>query len=290
VARSSEVTAERSPLLADRIRAVVALRGAAFHDAPDREALGIVERVVSVNFFEALGVRPIAGRAFVAADAGSQPPTVVLGHDLWRLHFGADLAVVGTTVELAGVRVHVAGIAPAGVRFPRDTTVWTASEGGGGPPTYARLAPGAPIEALHVVSGALQLRPLAEAIRPNGALAIAFLFGATALLLLVSWLQVGALLFARAAGRAREIGVSLALGASRARLLRTFAADGLVVAAIALALGWIAAPAVIALVVGLLPPEVTQGRQVDPDLRTLAFASAMAAAGVVLLSRPCALS
>jgi putative ABC transport system permease protein len=251
----------------------------------------LAERAVSPNFFEALGVFPALGRGFLPhdLDAGGPPP-VVLGHDLWRVHFGAAPTVLDGPVDLAGVRVRVVGIAPQAFDFPRGTNVWSLLDVRGDVartrlPTYARVADGMSMaSARGLAAYPLRIRPLPEAVRPDGALAVAFLFGATALLLLVSWLQVGALLFARAAGRSTEIGVRLALGAGRLRLLRGLAMEGAAVAAFALALGWLATPSFVAAVVAILPAPLTSGQQVEPDVRTLLFACLTAGVGLLLLT------
>jgi putative ABC transport system permease protein len=260
-----------------------------FDDDVEWRGTELAERVVSPNFFQTLGVPMAAGRGFLPSDldAGGPPP-VVLGHDVWRAHFGADPAIAGATVTLADAQVRVVGVAPRTFDFPGRTNVWSLFDTRDGPPglpNYARAAGGVSIDALREQAPyPLRIRALAEAVRPNGALAVAFLFGATALLLLVSWLQVGALLFSRAAGRSSEIGIRLALGAGRARLLRAFAAEGAVVAALALVLAWLAAPSFVAAVVAILPEPLTAGQRVEPDMRTLAFASAIAGAGLLLLA------
>jgi predicted permease len=276
-------------------------RRVVFDDDPVWRGTELVERAVSSNFFDTLGVPLAVGRGFLPSDldAGGPPP-VVLGHDVWRMHFGADPAILDAPVTLADARVRVVGVVPPSFDFPRRiasatvrtgsaaANVWSLYDAGDDPPglpTYARVAGDASIDELRAQAVyPLRIRPLAEAVRPNGALAVAFLFGVTALLLLVSWLQVGALLFSRAVGRSSEIGVRLALGAGRARLLRAFAAEGAVVAALALVLAWLAAPSLVAAVVAILPPALTQGHPVAPDLRTLAFASAVATAGLMLLT------
>jgi putative ABC transport system permease protein len=78
--------------------------------------------------------------------------------------------------------------------------------------------------------------------------------------------------------------VRLALGAGRVRLLRQFAAEGVVVGAGALALGWLLTPVLTAFIVGRLPAEVTAGQALQPDWRTFAFASLTSVVGIVLLA------
>ncbi len=69
--------------------------------------------LVSSNYFDVLGVRLAAGRAFVAAD--EQPttaPAAVLGYAFWRSHFGSEDPVLGREIQVGDVRARVVGIAP----------------------------------------------------------------------------------------------------------------------------------------------------------------------------------
>src|SRR5262249_17248079 len=64
---------------------------------PVRVATG----VVSANYFDTLGVRPILGRAFFPGeDAHGAPPVLLLGHAFWRKHFGGRRDVIGQSVEM----------------------------------------------------------------------------------------------------------------------------------------------------------------------------------------------
>ncbi len=285
-----EVTAARSqlataPWLTDRIwtRSHVVL-----DENVQWRGTELVERAVSQNFFQVLGVPTTIGRGFLSSDldAGGPPP-VVLGYELWRAQFAADPAILDSPIDLADVQVRVVGVAARTFDFPGQTNVWSLYDAHDvdSLPAYARVSDRMSVDAVRAQAPyPLRIRPLAEATRPNGALAVGFLFGAAALLLLVSWLQVGALLFSRMAGRSPEIGVRLALGAGRGRLLSAFALEGAVIASLALGLGWLAAPSLVAAVVAILPPQLTQGQQVAPDLRTLVFASTAAGTGVLLLA------
>ena len=71
---------------------------------------------VSGNFFEVLGVRPVAGRFFrieEQEDALGKHPVVIMSERLWRWHFHADPGLMGQTVRLNGRELTVIGIAPA---------------------------------------------------------------------------------------------------------------------------------------------------------------------------------
>ena len=71
--------------------------------------------LVSANYFDMLGVRPAAGRAFRAdEDRRGPPPVVILSDGLWRRRFGADPAIVDQPVILNGRPFIVIGIAPRG--------------------------------------------------------------------------------------------------------------------------------------------------------------------------------
>src|SRR5690606_19986836 len=66
--------------------------------------------LVSENYFDVLGVRPLRGRFFTSA----AEPSVVIAERLWRQRFSADARLVGSTVRVDGRAYVVVGIAPAG--------------------------------------------------------------------------------------------------------------------------------------------------------------------------------
>ena len=121
-------------------------------------------QIVSWEFFQTLDVNPALGRAFVPADEQPGARVVVLSHDTWTRHLGADPAMVGQAIVVGGAPHVVAGVAPAGFSFPvdqRPTEMWTtlahdASSGTRTPvteqrgarmlDTIARLAPGVSIQ------------------------------------------------------------------------------------------------------------------------------------------------
>ena len=80
---------------------------------------------VTQGFFQSAGARPMQGRFFVDADAGSPTRVVVLSHTLWTERFASSPETIGRTIELDGHRATVVGIAPSGFRFPEGTLLWT---------------------------------------------------------------------------------------------------------------------------------------------------------------------
>jgi putative ABC transport system permease protein len=81
---------------------------------------------VTVNLFSLLGVAPIAGRGFEAADENGQRAGVaVLSYGAWQRLFGGDHAAIGRTVRMDGHLVTIVGVMPATLRFPaRETEMW----------------------------------------------------------------------------------------------------------------------------------------------------------------------
>ncbi len=83
---------------------------------------------VTHTYFPVVGAEPLVGRTFSAADdrPGAEP-TIVIGYNLWQRQFGADRAIIGRSVTLAGKSVSVIGVAPAGFAGVATETidVWT---------------------------------------------------------------------------------------------------------------------------------------------------------------------
>src|SRR2546423_2985417 len=81
--------------------------------------------VVTTNYFAALGVNPMLGRAFVSDEAqAGHDRVVILSHGLWQRRFGADPAIIDQPVTLDGQSVTVIGVMPPKMRFPFDSDLW----------------------------------------------------------------------------------------------------------------------------------------------------------------------
>jgi putative ABC transport system permease protein len=263
-----------------------------FHRATLAEMGGEATGVDS-GFFGVIGLRPVLGRDFTsederAAEAASQgqdvPLPVIVGAALWeRLEAGADPH--GGVRELAGRTVRIVGVMGPGVKFPGETNIWFAVRADRPrPPAYGRLKPGGTVQQLAARYPDLEIRPLREAVRPGETRAIVLLSGAAGLLLLVAWVQVGGLVFSITLTRMQEIGVRFALGASRWRVLRAFILDNALLTGLAMVLAAVLLRPVAVVLVGMLPPELSRGQYLSPDLRTLGFLGAASFAGVLLLS------
>jgi putative ABC transport system permease protein len=219
---------------------------------------------VSANFFDLLGVPPALGRGFVRQDEeGDDARVAVLSHRLWQRRFGGDPSVLGRTVKVSGMAREIVGVAAPGLDFPDDTAVYLpialparqrASRGSIFLPVVARLKPGVSLAQANAQLAAVSARlakqypdtnsewtafavPFREELARDYRLAVLVLLGAVLLVLLIACANVANILLARLSARAKEISVRLALGASRARLLRQLLTESALVSVLGGAIG-----------------------------------------------------
>src|SRR5262245_46356778 len=211
---------------------------------------------VTGDFLPMLGVRPVAGRTLIRDDETTRSRSVVISRDLWRRQFAMDPGIVGRTVLLNGESHAVVGVLPASLQVPSpDVDIWAPLNldaerndraehslfvGG-------RLAPGASFEQARSELRGLMVRHEAETggdtaeivplrdwfVGAGSRRVLWLLLGAVNLLLLAACANVGNLLLARGNGRARELMIRTAIGASRRRLIGQLVTESLTVAAIA---------------------------------------------------------
>ena len=231
--------------------------------------------VVSSNYFDALGIRPMLGRTFrPEEDFGRNAhPVAVISYQMWSDRFRRDPDIVGKTQLLNGVKYSIVGVAPEGFygtfvgyswQFWVPASMEEAFEGGGYKldnrgarwiEGFAILKPGATIEQAQAEISAVAAR--LEATYPDTNRARGFrlyplwqtpfnnagtLLPTLRIALAVAWLvlliacaNVGNLLLVRSFGRKREMTVRLSVGAGRARLFRQLLTEGLALSAAAAA-------------------------------------------------------
>ena len=279
----------RSPLVAAASQADFV----GFFDPVEARELGLRVQGVDSQFFPLFGLSPVLGTNFsredewVSASWSSRSPEplpIIIGHTLWRRFFAADPDILGVRT-LAGRSVRIVGVMGSGVKFPDETNVWAVERSTRGwPPTYIRLAPGASVTQLAGIFPELRFRTLREVLHPGEGGALPMLFGAALLLLLVTWVQVAALMLSGALEQLRDLGVRLALGAGRGRLLRQFAVQGAVLAGAASGLAWLLVRPLTGFVISILPDELSRGKYLAPDLRALLFGSLISLLGLVLIT------
>lgn len=260
---------------------------------------------VSGGFFRTLGVNAAVGRVLTEADDSTgAPPTALLNYTYWRNRFGADEAVVGQTVRLMGAPFTVIGVAERGFNGPQPTTppaFWVplAVQGrlrkpqpGRDPRVWVigRMADGATRRqaeseldrvGAHLQSRRIdqdgaqqlraQLRPAADV--ASGAEGAWWFVGTVVVLLglvlALACSNVAHALFAGAIARRREVGVRLALGACRGRLVRQLLTESLVLSALSSGLGTVLAFWLLPMLTVVWPLPATV--DLTPDLRVLGF-------------------
>jgi putative ABC transport system permease protein len=269
-----------------------AARGEALSGAGEAELLFGVQ--VSREVPGLLGLHPILGREFVAADElPGGPQVVVLGEHVWRSRFGADPAIVGRAVTLTDVSYQVIGVFPstASAILPspfymargKPADFWqplqrdpnTAPRGAHQLDTIARLRSGLTlaqaagrldaiaetIKRDHETTHGVRARPLATALVGDLTAPLTLLLTAVALLLLIACGNVANLLLARSASRGREFALRTALGADRGRLISLVMAESMTRAAVGGLFGIALAYAIVTLartmLVGTIPRVVT---------------------------------
>lgn len=244
-------------------------------DGPPERLVGVG---VAHDFLQVLGVQPHLGRGFTPEEGlRDGPRAVILGHGLWVRRFGGAAGVVGRTITLEDEPFLVAGVLPPSfdfssvfspgvdvdllLPFPVDDV---SNNWGNTMFFIGRLRPGITVEAAQAeVTGILaaleeadpdrwglwgHVTPLKEQIAAPVRPALALLAAAAALVLLIVCVNVTNLLLSRVPGRARELAVRKAFGASRGRLMRLLVLETMAMslgaAAVGGALAWLAVRAV----------------------------------------------
>jgi predicted permease len=267
----------------------------------------IVAARPSPNLFDMLGVRPLYGRLFEAADGeAGRPGVVVLGHRLWQSRFGGDPTVIGRRITLNGTPVEIVGVLPAAagvldveadvwVPFERDPRAAPARNALG----YARLRPGVTLPAAvselrtlladmqreaggeEIAPEAVQLVPLTQAIVGDLRTPLLLIMAAVGLLVLLTAANLGTLLLERQIGLRRDAAVRTALGASHARLAREAIVENALLGAAGAVAGLVAGKIALPALVQILPPEIPRLSEVTID--PMVIATVLAASVVTVL-------
>jgi predicted permease len=246
-------------------------RPAAFRTADGLEHATAHE--VSGSFFATLGVNALLGRPIGPDDdrPGTANQVVVLSHPFWSRYYGRDPAVLGATVRIEGASLTVIGVMPPdffGVDRSETPDFWLPLSSNPKPDfvwILGRLKPGIAFSRAHAA-----LEPLfQQAFEPPGdnraptqrlelnratagtsglrwsyweySYTLRILLGLTGLVLLMACANLATLLLTRSAVRSREIGIRLAVGASRWQIVRQLMVENLLLALLGGALGLLAA-------------------------------------------------
>jgi putative ABC transport system permease protein len=238
---------------------------------------------VSAGFFDALGVKPALGRAFLPGeDEPGRDQVIVLKHSLWERRFGADPNIVGSTLTLNAKTFTVIGVTPPDFNFPPNGgEMWA-------PLVFddkmkitrdnhymrsmgllkAGVSVAQAVADLDAISRQAQrLYPETNSGRSANVISVNDdstrgareylppMVGTVAFVLLIACANVANMLFSRALGRRKEIAVRLALGASRLRLVRQMLTESLLLALVGGAIGLFSSVWAVELFRGAVPED-----------------------------------
>jgi predicted permease len=265
-------------------------------------------------FFDVFGVKPVVGRAWrPEASRDGNHNVVMLSWGLWQELYGGDSAVVGKQMDLNGTMHEIVGVMPRAFQHPRGTDVYQPLEmnedlrspvgrtrlmmnfvgrlrpgvtelqlrqsldaeaakwrGEAAPPARAGYATPGPLAHRLVTTPFVDF--LAGRLRP----VLTVLMGAVVLVLLIACANVASLQLVRTAGRARDIGVRVALGARRGEIVRQLLVESLLLAAAGGALGLLLGHLVVGVLGHVAPAQFPQLEGLALDQRVLVFTMAIA--------------
>ncbi len=272
--------------------------------------------LVSGNYFQVTGAPILMGRGIVPSEdaAQGQNAVVVLGYGLWR-NLGADPEIVGKHLVLSGAPYTVVGVTAAGffgtdrgilsefwaplamrTHLAPDIASTSMNRNCSWLEMTGRVRPGVSRQQAVAAANVVYARMHAQyeknsPFEPVGLFRVGYLpilqdllqpimvalFIVVGLLLLLACANVANLLLARAASREHEIGVRLALGASRGRIVRQLLSESVLLAGAGAALGFVLAVPGTAALAKVQPPLGIPIRfDFSPDLRVLGFTAALA--------------
>jgi putative ABC transport system permease protein len=220
----------------------------------------LTSSVVTQDYFKVLGDKALIGRTFTREDAAaSARATILLSYDLWQKQFGGRREIVGEAVTLNDVPHEVIGVMPRTFKDPFNvSSLWRILPNEGGENAVAnarfwgvigRVKAGVPMSSAQAELGTISARlaqsdakfykgwdftlsPLRDQVVGNYREGLLLVVGASLLVLLITCANVAGLQFVRASTRQREVAIRLALGASRAAIVRSHLIESLLLVAL----------------------------------------------------------
>ena len=262
--------------------------------------------LVTIDFFDVLGVRAALGRAFSRTTDKLGDRVVVLSDQAWQRLFARSPQAIGQAVRVDAQSYSVIGVLPPKADWPEGSQLWllSAKEVPPSPldvndPTadrdvryfeaIGRLRPGVTVQQaqddLHRVALSIQKQhpqtaagrdvrvvPLREEIVGDIRWALLVLQFAVGLVLLIACANVSSLLLARATSRRRELAIRAAIGAGRGRLIRQLLTESLVLGAVGGLFGLLVGGWLMGYLVRILPETVPRAGEIAFD-RTVAIST-----------------
>jgi len=274
----------------------------------------VVMAATGVNYFPILGATPQLGRVLTPQDQSNGfAEAVVLSDAAWRRLFGGNADAIGRQVRIDTDLYTIVGIMPPGFRHPApvprpDVDVWSVAGFRANPfssppirsrrmlpSAIARLRPGVSIEEARGAVDALsvsisrehpsdypadgrwmiRLESLRDAVVGNVRPLLLSFSAAVALVLLIGCANVSNLLLVRTAARHHELAVRLAIGATRAHLVRQLLTENLVLAGFGGIAGVAAVYWMQGWLVAAMPAELPRLHEIRIDWMAVTFAAAI---------------
>jgi putative ABC transport system permease protein len=253
---------------------------------------------VTESFFPTLGVQPIKGRSFSAAEDNNGGARVaMISYALWQRRFGGDAGVVGQTINLNNSQYVVIGIAPPKFTFDRTIDVWVPMALWANDMRHrssrvayvvARMKPNVSVEQAGANMSLLarqlenqyqdtnkavgaRVRPLQDVMVEDVRSTLLILLGAVGFVLAIACVNVALLLTVRSAARQKEIAIRMALGIDRRRLLRQLLIEGILISSVGAVLGLLLAKLTFTLMISFLPGDLPRLEEIQIDVYVLAF-------------------
>ncbi|HKV23933.1 MAG TPA: ABC transporter permease [Candidatus Acidoferrum sp.] len=255
---------------------------------------------VTPQFLKVFRVEPMIGRDFVASDAKKgAAPVALASYGYWKNYLGSARDLSALHLKIGNAAYSVVGVLPQAFDFPAGATLWLPADLDGENPSrtshnysaVARLKDGVTVVQANADISAIARRiretssekndyllkdgivlPLQDSITGKAQTPLLILLGAVAFLLLVACANVANLLLAQVTERGRELAIRSALGAPRARLIRQFLAEALLLCLAGGILGIWGAVAGVDALVALAPQNLPRLDSVSINLPVLAFA------------------
>ena len=253
---------------------------------------------ISYDMLSALGISPVAGRAFrPEEEPRSSEPVVMLSQSFWQSHFHGDPSVVGQKLTLNDRVYTIVGVLPESFHFGNkpdivmplrlDTQVAPAHMNF--LPVLARLRPDVtPDRARAAIQSVfpqykkededmtgVKVTPYQEFLSGNSRPVLLVLMGGVIALLLIACANIANLLLARAAVREKEMAVRVSLGAARLRLTRQLLTESLLLSLLGGIAGIVLAALSLSTLAGLLARQLPRQAVVSLDVKVLIFAIAI---------------